>query len=123
MTALRVAVPATAAGAPMAVLVDEANDAGVVAWLADRVADDGTQLDGPGGLLAALSAAVPQRQTGPTSFVVTWDPTQLQAITVECGSGCTVAEVRDVCLFIAATCTERRPVVEITRGGRSVACL
>lgn len=108
------------AGVSVAVLVDEASDAGVLAWLSDRAATDGAQLDGPGGLLSALGSTVQERRTEPTSFAVTWDPTGLPAITVECEPGCTFAEIRDACLFIAATCTDLRPTVGINRAGQPV---
>jgi hypothetical protein len=106
---------------PEAVLVDEAVDAGVVQWLVDRVVDDQVALLGQDGLLPALAEAVRHPvAAGPVRFTVTWDPTSAQRIAVDCDPGCTMATVRDVCVLIAATCTDLRPSVSIVRDDRVI---
>lgn len=115
--------PVAAAELSIAELIDEAADAGVVTWLLDRVTEDGARLSGPTGLLPALESAVLRRshaRTEPARLVVTWDPAGRQVITVDCTPGCTLAELRDVCLLIAATCTDLRPCIQIHRDGEPV---
>ena len=110
---------------PVAVAVSEGIDAGVVDWLVDRQTDDRMALTGDGGLLPALAAAVHYRITAddqPVRFVVTWDPSTI-TLTVDCDSACTLATVRDVCLLIASTCNDHRPVVFIKRDGRTIQSL
>lgn len=111
---------------PVSVLVDEAADAGMVEWLADRVVDDQVTLSGEVGLLPALAeAARRQVATAPVSvhFTVTWDPTSAQLIAVDCAPGCMLATVRDVCVLIAATCTNLRPSVSIVRNDQMIQSL
>ena len=109
----------------VAVAVSEGIDAGVVDWLVDRLMEDRIALTGGGGLLPELATAVQHRITAgqePVRFAVTWDPPTI-TITVDCNSACTLAAVRDVCLLIASTCNDHRPVVYIKRDGRTIQSL
>jgi hypothetical protein len=114
---------------PLATLVGEAVDAGVIDWLTDRVTEDGAKLTthaGHGGLLAALAMAAQRRiadGTGPVRFTVCWDPADPVPIDVDCNPACTLAVVRDLCVLVAATCTNPRPTVTIHRGGREIQSL
>ena len=110
---------------PVSVLVNEGIDAGVVDWLAARVADDGAELTGSRALMPALATAANDRLTAmsePLTFTVSCDP-NTDTITVDCDLVCTLAAVRDLCLFIAATCTDLRPGVAINRNGKAIQSL
>ena len=109
----------------VATVVGEGIDSGVVDWLVDRATEDRMVLTGDGGLLPELAAAVQNRITAgsqPVQFIVTWDPPTI-TVTVDCNSACTLATVRDVCLIIATTCTDHRPVVYIKRDGKTIQSL
>lgn len=106
---------------PTRVLVEEAVDAGVVGWMVEHAAEDGAVLTGETGLLPGLIAEAQQQlATGapdrPLHFTVMWNPA-LAAIAVNSDAACTVAMVRDLCLSVAALCTDIRPRVTLHRAG------
>lgn len=108
---------------PVALVIEEMTDAGLVDYLAERVTDDGLALTGPAGVLPKLATAVHHRLTGqpkPVQFQITWDPTDPISVTVTCSAGCTRAAIHDLCLLVGTTCTDLRPAITITRDGDAI---
>jgi hypothetical protein len=122
--------PPAADAVPVSVLVQEAREAGVVDWLADRIVEQcrphGIPFDGDGGLLPALAAAayerVASRPSGPVTIEVTYDPDR-QRITANVAPGTTLATLGAACLALAFMAADLHPSVEIHRAGTAFRCL
>jgi hypothetical protein len=101
----------------------EADQAGVVQWLADRVASDGMLLTGDGQLLDALGQAAQRRAAGPrepVAFVVSYSP-DTGIAEVDFGPSCTAAMVRELCVNVAASCGgDGSPTVRFHRNGKTI---
>jgi hypothetical protein len=122
--------PSAADAVPVSVLVQEARQAGVVDWLADRIVEQcrphGIPFDGDGGLLPALAAAAYERVTcrpsGPVTIEVTYDPGR-QRITANVEPGTSLATLGAACLALAFTAADLHPSVEIQLAGTAFRCL
>jgi hypothetical protein len=123
-------MPPAADAVAVSVLVQEASEAGVLDWLADRIVEQcqphGIPLDGDGRLLPALAAAAYERVTcrpsGPVTIEVTYDPGR-QRITANLAPGTTLATLGAACLALALTAADLHPSVEIQRAGTAFRCL
>src|SRR5215470_2209598 len=101
----------------------EADQAGVIQWLADRVTIDRMPLTGDGQLLDALGHAAQRRAAGPrapVAFVVSYSP-DTGIAEIDFGPNCTAAVVRELCINVAASCSgDGSPTVVFHRDGETI---